>query len=117
MKKFLTLCMSMIVLGTFHAVATDPSSKEMEKTHTVPTGTYEGTAIRVDDDEKEIYFKTEDGKILELYFKKETKLMKDGEKVEFEVLEKGQSLKVKVETKGDRTKPVEVTIIAVDKKE
>jgi len=48
--------------------------------------------------------------ILELYFKSDTQLIKDGQPVEFDRLEKGQSLIVQVETKDDRMVLVKVSI-------
>ncbi len=88
----------------------DDSSAEMENTSVVPSGTYNVTAERVDPKEKEIYAKTKDGKILELYLQDSTKLMKDGKKVSFDALKKGQKLEVKVEKKGNKLEPLEVRI-------
>ncbi len=84
---------------------------EIEKTDVVPSGTYKGTAYKVDPQEKEIYVKTNDGKILELYLKEKTELMKDGKNVEFGALKEGQNLEVKVEKEGNRLKPLEVKIM------
>lgn len=75
------------------------------------SGTYTVTAQRVDPDEKEIYVKTDDGKILELYFKDDTKLSKDGKDVSFSELKKGQRLEIKVEKVGNHLKPLAVVIL------
>lgn len=91
---------------------TDRSSKEMEDTDLVPTGTYKGTAERVDPEEKEIYVTTDDGKTLELYLNNKTKLMQNGEEVNFSALKKGQQLQVKVENKGNHLQPLAVSILA-----
>ena len=90
----------------------DKSSAEMEKTDLVPSGTYSGTAERVDPKEKEIYFKTNDGKMLELYLKEKTSLTRDGKAVSFDALKKGQKLEVDVKKKGDKLEPVAVRIKA-----
>ena len=89
----------------------DESSEEMPNTSVVPSGTYTVTAERVDAKEKEIYAKTKEGKILELYLKDSTKLTQDGKPVKFDALKKGQQLEVKVEKKGDKLEPKEVRII------
>ena len=92
------------------AVAKDESSKEMTNTQMVPSGTYMGTAERVDPKEKEIYVKTNDGKLLELYFSEQTKLTEDGKEVQFDALKKGQKVEVKLENKGNRLEPLSVKI-------
>ena len=88
----------------------DKSSEEMPNTSVVPSGTYTVTAERVDAKEKEIYAKTKDGKILELYLEDSTKLTQDGKPVQFNALKKGQQLEVKVEKKGNKLEPKEVRI-------
>lgn len=112
MKKILLIGLSVLAIGSMNAVAADKSSTEIENTDVVASGTYRGTAMRVDQDEKEIYVKTDDGKILELYLKDDTKIMKGGENVEFSKVEKGQSLQVKVEKIGNHLKPLEVVILS-----
>ena len=92
------------------AAAKDESSAEMTKTQMVPSGTYMGTAERVDPKEKEIYVKTNDGKLLELYFSEQTKLTEDGKEVQFDALKKGQKVEVKLENKGNRLEPLSVKI-------
>lgn len=115
MKKLLYL-FAVILFASFSsdARATEPeqdeSSEEMPNTSVVPSGTYTVTAERVDAKEKEIYAKTKDGKILELYLKDSTKLTQDGKTVKFDALKKGQQLEVKVEKKGDKLEPKEVRI-------
>jgi CspA family cold shock protein len=86
-------------------------TKEIRNTSVVDSGTYTVTAQRVDPDEKEIYVKTDDGKILELYFKDDTKLSKDGKDVSFSELKKGQRLEIKVEKVGNHLKPLAVVIL------
>ncbi len=111
MKKILPLCLSVLTAMAFTVRAADDSSQEIEKTDVVPSGTYTGTALKVDAEEQEVYVQTSDHKILELYFKNDTKLMKDGKEVPFTTLKKGEALEVKVEKKGSRLRPLEVTII------
>jgi hypothetical protein len=86
-------------------------SVEIEKTDVVDSGTYKGTAHKVDPEEKEIYFKTDDGKLLELYLKDKTNLTKEGKAVEFDELKEGQKLEVQVEKKGDKLNPLSVKIM------
>lgn len=112
MKKLLPICVSLLAAASLQGFAADESSTEIENTDVVSSGIYTGTAMRVDQGEKEIYFKTDEGKILELYFKKDTKLMKDGKMVEFTELAKDQPLKVKVKKTGNHLTPLEVTILS-----
>lgn len=91
--------------------ATDMSSEEVEHTDVVPSGTYTGTAMRVDAAEKEIYVETADGKILELYFTDATMLTKNGQTVTFDNLKQGGKVEVNIEKKGNRLEPKEVKIM------
>lgn len=88
----------------------DKSSAEIAKTDVVPSGTYSGTAHRVDPKEKEIYVKTDDGKMLELYLDEKTKLTSNGKAVKFDALKKGQKVEVEVKKQGDKLQPVSVQI-------
>lgn len=109
--------LALFALATFSAsfVAcnnkTSNSSEETEHTDVVASGTYTGTAEKVDADEKEIYVKTGDGKTLELYFTDSTKLTKNDQAVAFDELKQGQSLEVTLEKKGERLEPLAVKII------
>lgn len=85
--------------------------EEHKDTDVVESGTYKGKAEEVDADEKEIYVRTGDNKLLELYFTKSTKLTKDGSEVEFSTLKEGGNLEVTVEKKGNRLEPVAVEIL------
>lgn len=87
------------------------SSEEIENTDVVPSGTYQGTAEKVDSDEREIYVKTSDNKTLELYFTDSTKLLKNDQTAEFSALAEGQQLEVTVEKQGERLEPKVVKII------
>ncbi len=111
MKKLLTIATAFCIATTLNTFAAEDSSTEIENTSVVSSGTYDVTALRVDPKEKEIYVKTKDGKVLELYFKDDTKLTKDGAPVEFDELKKDQALKVKVEKSGNHLKPLEVAIV------
>jgi len=112
MKKLIAISTAALITALAPlALADDDSSKEIRNTTVVDSGTYTVTAHRVDPDEKEIYVKTSDGKILELYFKADTKLLKAGKEVKFESLAKGQKLEVQVEKSGNHLKPVQVTIL------
>lgn len=87
------------------------SSTEIENTDIVPSGTYTGTAQKVDPDEKEIYVKTDDGKTLELYFTDQTTLMQNGQAASFDALQEGQKVEVTLEKKGKRLEPITVRIM------
>src|SRR5690606_31218167 len=87
------------------------SSAEIENTAVVESGTYKGTAHRVDPKEKEVYFKMEDERILELYFQNDTKLTRKGEAAEFSELKGGRVLEVKVQKTGGKLGPLEVQLL------
>ena len=114
-QKTLIALMSMSVAPFFTLqaadMAADDSSKEVKKTDLVESGTYDGTAYRVDDEEMEVYLKTDDKKMLELYFKEDTKIMGDGVAVKFAEIDKGDNLRVTLERSGDSLKPLTVMIM------
>lgn len=99
-----------VSLATPRPAEQDQSSVEVENTVVVPSGTYQGTAYRVDPKEEEIYVQLDDGRIIELYLQESTKILRSGQTVPFKELEKGQQLEVDVEKQGDRLKPLEVRI-------
>lgn len=111
MKKLIIAGIAALIVISPTVYAEDDSSKEVHNTSIVDSGTYKVTAFRVDPEEKEIYVKTSDGKILELYFKKETKLTKAGKEVPFTTLKKDQKLEINVEKAGKHLKPLSVTIL------
>ena len=82
-----------------------------EKTDVVESGTYQGTLHEVEADKSEIYVKTDDDKMLELYFTETTTLTKDGETVAFDQLKEGGKVEVEVEKVGNRLDPVAVRIL------
>ena len=82
-----------------------------EKTDVVDSGTYQGTVEEVEADKTEIYVKTGDGKLLELYFTESTTLTRNGQAVEFSQLAEGQKVEVEVKTEGKRLDPVSVKIL------
>lgn len=82
-----------------------------EKTDVVESGTYEGTVHEVEADKTEIYVKTADDKLLELYFTESTKLTRNGQSVEFSELAEGQKVEVEVRKEGKRLDPVSVKIL------
>ena len=81
-----------------------------DSTDVVESGTYTGKIIEVEADKSEIYVKTDDGKTLELYFIKDTKLTQNGEEVPFSTLEEDQTVEVEVEKVGKRLDPLSVKI-------
>lgn len=111
-KLILTVALAASSLIAFQACNNSGSSStEVENTDVVPSGTYTGTADKVDSDEKEVYVKTGDGKMLELYFTEQTKLMQNGQAATFDALKEGQNLEVTVEKKGNRLEPMSVNIM------
>lgn len=82
-----------------------------EKTDVVDSGVYQGTVHEVEADKTEIYVKTADDKLLELYFTETTTLTKGGETVDFSQLAEGQKVEVEVRKEGQRLDPVSVKIL------
>lgn len=82
-----------------------------EKTDVVDSGTYQGVVHEVEADKSEIYVKTADNKILELYFTESTALTKNGETVPFSELAEGKKVEVVVEKVGQRLDPISVKIL------
>lgn len=109
MKTIIALLVFALAWGS--AIASEDSSKEIRNTSVVDSGTYQVTAKKVDADEKEIYVTTADGKTLELYFSKTTKLTQGGKEVAFDALKSGQKLEIQVEKAGSKLKPLAVAIL------
>lgn len=82
-----------------------------EKTDVVESGVYQGTVAEVEAEKSEIYVKTADGKLLELYFIESTTLTKDGQTVPFSELAEGKKVEVEVKKEGKRLDPVSVKIL------
>ena len=82
-----------------------------EKTDVVDSGTYQGTIEEVEADKTEIYVKTADDKLLELYFTESTTLTRGGQTVDFAELKEGQKVEVEVKKEGQRLDPVSVKIL------
>lgn len=82
-----------------------------EKTDVVESGTYQGTIEEVEAEKTEIYVKTKENKLLELYFTQSTSLTKDGQNVAFDQLKEGGNVEVQVEKVGNRLEPVAVKIL------
>lgn len=80
-------------------------------TDVVESGTYEGTIQEVNAAESEIYVKTADEKVLELYFIEETELVRDTTAVPFDSLATGQKVRVEVKKVGKRLDPMKVEIL------
>lgn len=100
-----------IVMLAFMATGLFVSCGENKDTDIVESGTYQGKAEEVDADEKEVYVRTADNKLLELYFTEKTTLIKAGAPVEFSQLHEGGKLEVTVEKKGNKLEPVSVSIL------
>lgn len=77
----------------------------------VDSGTYEGSILKVNPDEIEIYVALDKERVLELYFTETTTVSRGEAKATFEDLEKGQSLRVQVERQDQEMVPLKVTIL------
>src|SRR5687768_18192874 len=82
-----------------------------ERTDVVDSGVYQGTVEEVEADKTEIYVKTADDKLLELYFTESTTLTRNGQTVQFSELAEGQKVEVEVKKDGKRLDPVSVKIL------
>ncbi|MFN4764371.1 hypothetical protein ACKGJN_14665 [Gillisia sp. Q332] len=98
---------SAIVIAAFFLIFTSCG----EKTEIVESGTYQGTIDEVEPAKTEIYVRIQDDKILELYFNENTSLTRNGETIDFSVLEEGQNVEVEVEKTGKRLDPISVKIL------
>lgn len=121
MKKYITLP-SVVIFSLFSLQCSEKEQSsensdnvspgaEMSEVDMVESGTYTGTADKVDPKEMEIYVKLDDGKTIELYLKETTPIMKGTEKVGFDALKEGQKLEVEVEKSGEHLNPVSVKIM------
>ncbi|HYG01419.1 MAG TPA: hypothetical protein VD927_03190 [Chryseosolibacter sp.] len=82
-----------------------------EKTDVVESGVYQGTIHEVEADKNEIYVKTNDDKLLELYFTESTTLTRNDETVPFSELAEGKKVEVEVKREGNRLDPISVKIV------
>lgn len=103
MKKYFTLLSAALISAFLISCG--------EKTDVVDSGVYQGTVEEVELDKTEIYVKTTDDKLLELYFTESTTLTKNGQNVEFTELAEGQKVEVEVKKEGQRLDPVSVRIL------
>ncbi|WP_257669704.1 hypothetical protein [Parapedobacter tibetensis] len=88
------------------------SCGENKGTDLVESGTYEGVVEKVVSEQREIYVRTADNKLLELYFTDETVLTgSDDIPIEFDALSKGGKVEVQVENTGDQLEPIAVKIL------
>lgn len=82
-----------------------------EKTDVVESGVYQGVIEEVEADKSEIYVKTADDKVLELYFTETTTLTRNGDTVTFDQLAEGKKVEVEVKKEGKRLDPISVKIL------
>lgn len=105
MKK---LILTMVLGGVFLL----SSCGENKNTDVVDSGTYQGVAEEVDAGEKEIYVRTTDDKLIELYFTDQTQVMtNDGQTATFDALTENDKVEVTVEKKGNKNVPISVKIL------
>lgn len=108
MKK-LIIVLSVAICGLLVFQSCGEANK---KTDVVDSGTYQGVAEEVDPGEQEIYVRTADGKLLELYFTGQTALTRaDGSPAEFSELTEGGNVEVQVEKTGNKLEPIAVKIL------
>jgi hypothetical protein len=77
----------------------------------VDSGTYEGTVLKVNPDEVEVYVALDEKRVLELYFSESTTVSSANETASFDALQKGQRVRVEVTRTGDEMVPVSVQIM------
>lgn len=95
-----------LFLGAMFILA---SCGENKHTDVVESGTYQGVAEEVDADEKEIYVRTADDKLIELYFTDETKLTSsNGDELTFKDLKENGKVEIRVEKQGNKNVPISV---------
>jgi cold shock protein len=82
-----------------------------QKTDVVESGTYQGVIDEVEAEKNEIYVKTADNKLLELYFTPTTTLTHQEKEVPFDHLKEGGKVEVQVKKVGNRLDPVAVKIL------
>ncbi|MGK7397070.1 MAG: hypothetical protein ACNS62_21010 [Candidatus Cyclobacteriaceae bacterium M3_2C_046] len=82
-----------------------------QSTDVVDSGTYQGTIQEVEPDKTEIYVRTSDGQVLELYFTEQTTLTQNGNEIDFSMLEEGDQVEVEVEKVGQRLDPISVKLM------
>jgi hypothetical protein len=121
MKKYFTTStaaiLSLFILqscdqnGTDTEQANQSPGAEMSDTAVVESGTYTGTANKVDPEEMEIYVELDNGKMIELYLKDDTELMQNGQAIDFADLKEGQKLEVEVEKSGQTLQPISVKVM------
>ena len=100
-----------MILPAIVAAAPFLYSCDQGGTDVVESGTYQGTIQEVEPAKTEIYVKTDDGKVLELYFTENTTLTHNGETVPFDHLKEGGKVEVEVEKTGQRLDPKAVRIL------
>lgn len=89
--------------------------EKIKKTDVVNSGTYQGVAEKVKADEKEIYVRTADDKLIELYFTDQTKVMTNDEQAStFDALKENGKVEITVEKKGGCNKNVPISVKILD---
>ena len=114
MKHLINCCgfaaLALAFAGPIHA-EDKKKAPETEEADIIDTGTYKGKVHKVVPSKKEIYVKSDDGQLIELYLKPETSLTKGDKKAEFDALKEGQAVEVQVENTGGKLKPIAVKIL------
>mgnify|MGYP006279851513 CR=1 FL=1 len=77
----------------------------------VDSGTYEGSILKINPDDSEIYVSLDEKRVLELYFTENTMVSRGEETTTFDALEKGQTVRIEVERTDDGMVPLTVTIM------
>ena len=88
------------------------SCGENKKTDVVNSGIYQGIAETVEAGEKEIYVRTADDKLIELYFTDQTKVLtNEGQTSSFDALKENGKVEITVEKQGNKNIPLSVKIL------
>lgn len=88
------------------------SCGENKNTDVLDSGIYQGVAEKVEPEEKEIYVRTSDDKLVELYFTDDTSVMtSDGQTSTFDAIKENAKVEITVEKKGNKNVPVSVKIL------
>jgi len=77
----------------------------------VDSGTYEGTILKINAAETEIYVALDESRVIELYFTESTSITRGQNEAAFKDLIKGQSVRVEVKRTEKGMIPLHVSIL------
>jgi len=108
MKRFffLSLCVYVVLMCSF-LLCSGCGHREVM----VDSGTYDGTILKINAAETEIYVALDEERVLELYFTESTTVTRGDGEGTFDDLAKGQSVRVEVEREEEGMVPLHVKIL------